>query len=553
MVSEKEELITRNLSEVLGREKLSEILKSGRDVRIYWGTATTGRPHIGYFVPMAKIADFLRAGCEVTILFADLHAYLDNMKAPWELLALRTKYYEVVIKSMLEAIGVSIDKLKFVRGSEFQLSKEYTLDVYKLTSLVTERNAKKAGAEVVRQVSSPLLSGLVYPLLQALDEVYLNCDAQFGGLDQRKIFTFAEEFLPKIGYHKRIHLMNPMVPSLQGKRVKKEGEDLAAENEDGSGDFDKMSSSDSQSKIDCLDSAKLVNSKINGAFCEEGNVEQNGVLEFARLVIFPVFDGKFTIERPEKWGGNLVYSSYSDVEKDFLERKLHPGDLKNGVAKALNKLLEPIRKKFDSSPELQELLAAAYPEEVSVKVSKDKSNISKKQNGKGTVNCSTKEINISRLDIRVGKIVSIENHPNADSLYVEKIDIGESEPCQVVSGLVKYYSKEQLLNRLVLVLCNMKPANIRKVQSAGMVLAASNEDHSKVELLSPPDEAVIGERVWFSGISGEPDARIKDKVMDDILQDFKTNSNGVACYKDIVCETSAGNCKTETLCNASIH
>ena len=88
--AEKKQLITRNLQEVLGDERIDEILKT-RDLKIYWGTATTGKPHIAYFVPMSKIADFLLAGCEVTILFADLHAYLDNMKAPWELLTLRTQ------------------------------------------------------------------------------------------------------------------------------------------------------------------------------------------------------------------------------------------------------------------------------------------------------------------------------------------------------------------------------------------------------------------------------------------------------------------------------
>lgn len=60
---------------------------------------------------------------QVTILFADLHAYLDNMKAPWSLLELRVKYYEAVIKSMLKSIGVPLDKLKFVKGSDYQLSK----------------------------------------------------------------------------------------------------------------------------------------------------------------------------------------------------------------------------------------------------------------------------------------------------------------------------------------------------------------------------------------------------------------------------------------------
>lgn len=60
---------------------------------------------------------------QVTILFADLHAYLDNMKAPWELLELRTNYYENVIKAMLESIGVPLEKLKFVKGTDYQLSK----------------------------------------------------------------------------------------------------------------------------------------------------------------------------------------------------------------------------------------------------------------------------------------------------------------------------------------------------------------------------------------------------------------------------------------------
>ncbi len=116
---------------------------------------------------------------------------------------------------MLESIGVNLSKLRFVRGTEYQLSKEYTLDVYKLASLVTEHDARKAGAEVVKQVQHPLLSGLLYPGLQALDEQYLGVDAQFGGVDQRKIFTYAEKYLPALGYAKRGHLMNPMVPGLQ--------------------------------------------------------------------------------------------------------------------------------------------------------------------------------------------------------------------------------------------------------------------------------------------------------------------------------------------------
>lgn len=171
------------------------------------------------------------------------------------------------------------------------------MDVYRLSSLLTEHDAKKAGAEVVKQSNNPLLSGLLYPGLQALDEEYLKCDAQFGGVDQRKIFMLAEESLPRLGYQKRVHLMNPMVPGLTGT---------------------KMSSSEDNSKIDMLDSSAQVKKKIKSAFCEPGNIESNGILAFAKHVLFPLSkDGKLTIERKEEWGGNLVYTNYEDLEAAY--------------------------------------------------------------------------------------------------------------------------------------------------------------------------------------------------------------------------------------------
>merc|ERR1719266_1847774 len=346
---EKKALIVRNLQEVLGEDRMDKVLDT-RDLKIYWGTATTGKPHIAYFVPMSKIADFLNAGCEVTILYADLHAYLDNMKAPWELLKLRTQYYEHAIKAMLESLGVPLEKLKFVRGTDFELSKEYTLDVYKLASLVTEHDARKAGAEVVKQVQHPLLSGLLYPGLQALDEEYLHCDAQFGGVDQRKIFTYAEKYLPALGYAKRAHLMNPMVPGLQGT---------------------KMSSSDEDSKIDLLDTAASLKKKLKKAFCEPGNITDNGILSFCKYVIIPVaLKGEsFTIKRSEEHGGDASFATYEELECAFAKEEIHPGDLKSAVERYMNELLSPVRKKFET-PEMKKLISAAYPPPAKVKPGK---------------------------------------------------------------------------------------------------------------------------------------------------------------------------------------
>uniref|UniRef100_A0A9J8BWA4 Tyrosine--tRNA ligase n=3 Tax=Cyprinus carpio TaxID=7962 RepID=A0A9J8BWA4_CYPCA len=520
---EKFQLITRNLQEVLGEERLKEILKE-RELKVYWGTATTGKPHVAYFVPMSKIADFLKAGCEVTILFADLHAYLDNMKAPWELLELRVQYYEQVIKAMLESIGVPLDKLKFVKGTDYQLSREYTLDVYRLSSMVTEHDAKKAGAEVVKQVEHPLLSGLLYPGLQALDEEYLKVDAQFGGVDQRKIFTLAEKYLPSLGYTKRIHMMNPMVPGLTGG---------------------KMSSSEEESKIDLLDKNQEVKKKLKKAFCEPGNVENNGVLSFAKHVLFPL-QSEFVIKRDPKWGGDKVYTDYEEVEKDFAAEQIHPGDLKASVELALNKLLDPIRKKFET-PELKKLTASAYPEP-----SKNKGGA--KGNPKQTVD--EEEVIPSRLDIRVGKVISVEKHPDADSLYLEKIDVGEEQPRTVVSGLVAYLSQEQLQDRLVVLLCNLKPQKMRGIESQAMLLCASIEgEPRKVEPLDPPEGSAPGDRVYVEGYeSGKPDDELKPKkkVFEKLQVDLKISDEFVAQWKEQNLTTKLGQITCKTLKGGNI-
>lgn len=175
---EKYKMITRNLEEILGDERLKEILTQ-RDLTVYWGTATTGKPHVAYYVPMAKIADLLKAGCHVTILFADLHAYLDNMKAPFELLALRTQYYEKVLKAALESLGVPIDKLVFQKGSDYQFDSKFTREILRLAAVETVHDAKKAGAEVVKQVEHPLLSSLLYPGLQVIIN-FLTLNQQSG-------------------------------------------------------------------------------------------------------------------------------------------------------------------------------------------------------------------------------------------------------------------------------------------------------------------------------------------------------------------------------------
>jgi tyrosyl-tRNA synthetase len=270
-----------------------------------------------------------------------MHAFLDSSKSTWEQLEYRVQYYEMIITETLRALNVPIDKLKFVKGTDFQLSKKYTIDVYKLMSKMSLRDALKAGTEVVKQSKNPQISSLLYPGLQVLDEEYLGVDAQLGGIDQRKIFMLAKKYLPQLGYKERIHLMNPIIPSFSNKTCK-------------------MSSSDISSKIDLLSTEKQIIKKINKAYCVEG--ENNALLIFVKYVIFPIIElhdmGNWIIPRPILHGGELIFKSYDELNDNFLSKKLHPSDLKLGIHTFLNKLLCPVRKYFADK---DELIKSAYP------------------------------------------------------------------------------------------------------------------------------------------------------------------------------------------------
>jgi methionyl-tRNA synthetase len=167
----------------------------------------------------------------------------------------------------------------------------------------------------------------------------------------------------------------------------------------------------------------------------------------------------------------------------------------------------------------------------------------------------------TRLDIRVGHVLSARKHPDADNLYIEQIDVGEEKPREIVSGLVKFVPLNELENSLVLVICNLKPAPLKNVMSYGMVLAAANEDRSLVELVRPPIQAKPGERIIIDGLdfkSNAPDSVIQPKKAnnswDAVKSSLKVNSEGIAVYENqpIRPTHSGGNCVVKSIKNAQI-
>ncbi len=335
-------MVKRKVDEVVTEEELKDLLEHDESPTAYIGDAPTGRMHTGHFITHRKISDFLRAGFVFKVLLADIHAHLDDLKSPFELLEARSEYYEECIKGMMDATGVDWSDLEFIRGSSFELKEEYTLDVLKLAADTTLNRCQRAAAEVVRYGDNPKLGGFIYPLLQTMDVAALEADVAYGGVDQRGIYMLSREILPNLGYEKPICIFAPLLTGLTGG---------------------KMSASEEGSKIDLLDDKETIKNKMKGAYCPAGEKENNGVLEHLKYLVFPVLksnDERFIVNRPDKWGGDLVYNKYPEAEKDFLTGNLHPLDLKMAIAEELYDILEPIRKRFKDK---KELIQRAYPEE----------------------------------------------------------------------------------------------------------------------------------------------------------------------------------------------
>jgi len=179
------------------------------------------------------------------------------------------------------------------------------------------------------------------------------------------------------------------------------------------------------------------------------------------------------------------------------------------------------------------------------KAAKKKDQQPKGGNNKGDVTPAA-ELNVSALDIRVGKIVKAWEHESSDKLYCEEVDVGEDTPRKIASGLRAFYKLDEMQNRDVLVLCNLKARNLGEFPSHGMVLCASNADHTGVEFAVPPEGAKVGERVMFEGYDGEPEPEnkvAKKKMFDKLAPDLKTDGNGEVVWKGVKGMTSVGVCK----------
>ena len=346
-ITEKVELIERPpTEEIVTRDELIELFKTNSSPKHYIGLEISGFLHLGSLISTGfKINDFVKAGVKCTIFLADWHTLInDKLGGDWEMISKVSKYYQ-------DAFKLVCPEAKIVLGSNlYQEKTEYWSELVKFTKHVSLARTMRTLTIMGRSENEEKidLAKLLYPPMQAVDIHFLDVDIAHAGMDQRKIHMLVREIFPKMKWKVPVAVHHKLLPGLSKPADINDSQILG-----------KMSKSDPNSGVFIHNSDDEIRTKIKKAWCEEANIQNNPLLEISKHVIFHEFN-EIRVERPEKFGGNMTYADYKQLESDFAEKKLHPTDLKQTVGEYLVKVISPIREKLNLSEELFEVIKKSY-------------------------------------------------------------------------------------------------------------------------------------------------------------------------------------------------
>ncbi len=339
-MTEKQEIINRligNVAEVITESEFRERVESGAPLTHYIGFEISGYVHIGQGIMSALVIKDLQAlGVKCTIWLADWHTAINHkLDGTKETAAKIGKgYFTEAMKACLLAVGADADAVEFRLASQWYEKDatkywEMVMNVAQHTTLARmQRSISIMGKEAGEDVE---LATLLYPAMQVADIFYLNIDIAHASMDQRKAHVVMRDSASAVipNAPKPIALHHGLVDSLTGEN--------------------KMSKSKPDSAVFIHDSAEEIERKIKKAFCEEGNIEKNPILNWAKNILFWSRTAPFIIEREEKHGGNATFGSYAELEAAYAKGDIHPMDLKAAVAKEIIELLAPAREHFAKS------------------------------------------------------------------------------------------------------------------------------------------------------------------------------------------------------------
>ncbi|MFX0001857.1 MAG: tyrosine--tRNA ligase [Candidatus Hodarchaeota archaeon] len=337
-----EEII--NLDEL--REMITWKVKHNKEIYAYDGFEPSGNIHIAQgLLRSINVNKITKAGIRFKFLVADWHAAA-NKKFGGNLEVIK-KVGNFFIE-VWKVCGMDLSKIEFIYASDLVKEDKYWELVLKIGIDTTLKRIMRCTQIMGRSESDKLYaSQILYPLMQAADIFYLPADICQLGMDQRKVNVLAREIAKSLNKPKPVAIHHHMLMGLKKPPATElNGVDRTIEI--------KMSKSDPDSSIFMLDSPDDVKRKINKAYCPPKQAKENPILEYCRYIIFelvPVFE----IERPEKYGGNVKYNSFNELEKDYIKGKLNPADLKPAVVKYINRFLAPVINHFEKDETAKKL------------------------------------------------------------------------------------------------------------------------------------------------------------------------------------------------------
>ena len=348
-IDEKISLISRPpTEEVVTSVQMRQILEVKDHPSHYIGFELSGPLHLGSLIIAGnKINDFLKAGIRCKVFLADWHSYINHkFKGNWDLFKQSSDYYEEAFKLFCPGVEVS-------RGTVlYEDNNEYWLNFVRFCREITLARNVRCLTIMGRSEKESLDFGqYLYPPMQATDIKTMDLDIVHAGMDQRKVHMLVREAFPKLKWKVPLAVHHHLLLGLDEPRRSGIDDDQETDLKVSS----KMSKSKPSLCIFVHDSAEEIAKKMSKAWCPEGETRENPVLDIAKHILFHDHDD-ILLDRPSKYGGSVSYDSYSQMEADYLQKKIHPADLKALVSKELDEIIEPIRSHFVGRLKLGDLL-----------------------------------------------------------------------------------------------------------------------------------------------------------------------------------------------------
>ena len=338
-------LIKDFAEEIVTEDELKVLFETNDHPTAYDGFEPSGISPIHFGLLRAtNLKNMLKAGVKFKLYLADYFAFVNN-KFGGDLQKIRTagEYFVEVWK----ACGIDINKVEVVWAKDLMDGIAYWDKTLTLAREITLERNMRAVTIMGRKEGEKLSMGqLFYPPMQVTDIFMMDVDICQLGMDQRRANMLARDVAQKLRWKKPVAAHHHMLLGLQGLQQKATKEETLLAS--------KMSKSDPKSCIYMHESFEEIKKKVNSAYCPERQEEGNPLFDYAQHILFKEFK-TITIERSSKFGGAVSFDDYSQLREDYIQGKLHPGDLKNGVAVYLDRLIAPVRKYFETNKKAKHL------------------------------------------------------------------------------------------------------------------------------------------------------------------------------------------------------